>query len=136
METTMEDLLKAAEQARRAAYAPYSNFRVGAALEAEDGRIFTGANIENASYGLTICAERVAIFRAIHAGAARGSFRRIVVCTDQAELTPPCGACRQVMIELAGPELAVVMHSTQGHSETLRLEDLLPRAFVPESLGR
>lgn len=119
-------LLDAALQARARAYAPYSKFRVGAALEDSDGRIHTGCNVENASYGLTNCAERTAVFKAVSDGAR--SFRRIAVAADTASLTPPCGACRQVLWEICG-DIEVVLVNLQGEAESMRLKDLLPRPF-------
>jgi cytidine deaminase len=117
-------LIERAAEARLAAYAKYSGFRVGAAVLADDGRIFTGCNIENISYGLTICAERVAIFSAVAAGAH--SFIRIAVVADTKELISPCGACRQVMAEF-NPTLAVISADCQGHSVEQNLEFLLPK---------
>lgn len=123
--------MSAAMEARTHAHAPYSNFKVGAALESEDGRIFTGCNIENASYGLTMCAERVAMFKAISEGARR--FRAIAVVTGSAALTPPCGACRQILWEFAG-DLLVELGNEHGQTETLRMSDLLPKAFDSRNL--
>jgi cytidine deaminase len=119
--------------ARLKAYAPHSNFLVGAAIEANDGRVFAGCNVENSSYGLTVCAERVAVFNAIAAGVAPRTFKRIVVCgaprsATSAELTPPCGACRQVLWDLCG-DIPVTLIGLNGESETIQLVDLLPRAF-------
>lgn len=119
--------------ARLKAHAPFSNFLVGAALEALDGRVFTGCNVENSSYGLTVCAERVAAFSAIAAGVAPRSFRRIVICgaprgAISAALTPPCGACRQVLWDLCG-DIPVTLLGLDGATETIQLADLLPRAF-------
>ena len=127
----MTKLMSAAIEARRRAHAPFSNFQVGAALEAEDGRIFTGCNIENATYGLTMCAERVAMFKAISEGARR--FRAIAVATGAATLTPPCGACRQILWEFAG-DLSVELGNERGQTETFRMRDLLPNAFDSRSL--
>jgi cytidine deaminase len=129
----MDRLLEAALEARLRAYAPYSRFQVGAALEDDQGRIFTGCNIENASYGLTICAERVAAFAAMAAGAR--SFRRLAVATDSGGLTPPCGACRQVLWELCR-DITVTLVNPSGHTETFQLSDLLPRPFDDSSLGK
>jgi cytidine deaminase len=120
------DLIQAAIEARERACAPYSNFRVGAALEDDAGRYHRGCNIENATYGLTICAERVAIFKAISEGARY--FRRIAIASDTARLTPPCGACRQILWEFCG-DIEIVLANLQGNVETLRLEGLFPRAF-------
>ena len=117
--------------AREHAHAPYSNFRVGAALEDLNGVIHSGCNIENATYGLTICAERVAVFKAVSEG-ARG-FRRLAVAADTETLTPPCGACRQILWEFCG-DIEVMLVNLRGASETLRLKDLFPRAFDATSL--
>lgn len=122
----MDPLTEAALRARDFAVAPFSKFRVGAALEAEDGRIFTGCNIENASYGLTMCAERVAIFKAVSEGACR--FRRMAVAAETDSLTPPCGPCRQLIWEFCG-DIALLLVNTAGKSETVRTADLLPRPF-------
>jgi cytidine deaminase len=122
----MEPLLEAALRARENAHAPFSHFKVGAAIEDSAGRIHTGCNVENASYGLTLCAERVAVFKAVSEGVRQ--FRRVAVAADTATLTPPCGACRQILWEFCGDvELALV--NLQGRTETLRLKDLLPRPF-------
>jgi cytidine deaminase len=123
-------LIAAARSVQARAYAPYSKFRVGAALEATDGRVFVGCNIENASYGLTICAERAAICAAVSAGATK--FRRAVVVSDVDPPAAPCGACRQVLAEF-GLDLPV---EGVGSKRTVswRLADLLPAAFGPEQL--
>jgi cytidine deaminase len=121
-----ERLVAAAREARARAYAPYSDFHVGAALEAADGTLFTGCNVENASYGLTICAERVALFRAIADG--HRHFTRIAVVADTATPTSPCGACRQVLYEFA-PDLDVVLANLTEITSRHRLADLLPDAF-------
>ena len=123
----MTDPLQAAAlAARENAHAPYSNFRVGAALEDTGGRVHTGCNIENATYGLTLCAERVAVFKAISEGARE--FRRIAIAADTDILTPPCGACRQILWEFCG-DIEIVLVNLRGKSETLRLKELFPRAF-------
>ncbi len=108
-----ETLIAAARQARENAHAPYSNFRVGAALRARSGRVYTGCNVENATYGLTLCAERVAIFKAISEG-ERGS--------------PPCGACRQIIWELCG-DVEIVLANLKGGVEVHRASKLLPQPF-------
>lgn len=123
---SVDNLGAAAVAAREHAHAPYSHFRVGAALEDSSGRIHTGCNIENATYGLTLCAERVAVFKAISEG-VRG-FRRIAVAADTDVLTPPCGACRQILWEFCG-DIEVALVNPGGKSESMRLKELLPRAF-------
>jgi len=123
----MTDSLQAAAlAARENAHAPYSKFRVGAALEDADGRVYTGCNIENATYGLTLCAERVAVFKAVSEGARE--FRRIAIAADTDALTPPCGACRQILWEFCG-DIEMVLLNLSGQSEVVRLKDLFPRAF-------
>jgi cytidine deaminase len=119
-------LVSAALQARENAFAPYSKFKVGAALEDADGRIHTGCNIENATYGLTVCAERVAVLKAVSEGVRR--FRRLAVAADTDALTPPCGACRQILWEFCG-DIEIVLSNPRGRSETCRLKDLFPRPF-------
>jgi cytidine deaminase len=122
----MSKLIDVALQARENAHAPFSNFRVGAALQDENGRIFTGCNVENATYGLTICAERVAVFKAISEGARK--FAAIAVAADTDVLTPPCGACRQILWEFCG-DVAVTLVNPAGKTETFRLKDIFPRPF-------
>jgi len=124
-------LIAAAKQARENAHAPYSNFRVGAALRSSSGRIFSGCNVENATYGLTVCAERVAIFKAISEG-ERG-FSAIAVVTDTDALTPPCGACRQLIWEFCG-DVPVTMANLGGQRETLQMRELFPRPFDDSNL--
>jgi cytidine deaminase len=127
---SQDSLLAAARAVQAQAYAPYSKYRVGAALEAEDGSVFVGCNVENASYGLTNCAERVAVGAAVSSGRRR--FRRIVVVSDSDPPAPPCGACRQVLLEF-GPDLIV---ESVGPARSLRwvLRDLIPASFGPEQL--
>ena len=119
-------LISAARQARRRAQARFSGFKVGAALETADGTIITGCNIENATYGLTICAERVAMFKALSEGHTR--FRRVVVVADTDAPTPPCGACRQILWEFGG-DLEVLLANLRRQTGTYRLADLLPLPF-------
>lgn len=119
-------LVSAARSARAHAVAPYSNFLVGAALQTVDGRIFTGCNIENASYGLTMCAERVALFKALSEGARE--FTRLVVVADTAAPTPPCGACRQLLWEYCG-DIEVVIANLTAITAMSQLSELLPLPF-------
>ncbi|RLG51982.1 MAG: hypothetical protein DRN96_03955 [Thermoproteota archaeon] len=125
-------LVSLAAEAMKAAYAPYSKFRVGAAVLASSGAVYTGCNIENASYGLTVCAERVAVFKAISEG-ERG-IRAVAVVTEAEKPTPPCGACRQVIYE-HGPSAVVVMANTRGDMEVASIRDLLPKAFSSSDLS-
>ena len=122
----IDPLISAATAVRENAHAPFSKFKVGAAVEDDAGHIHTGCNVENATYGLTICAERVAIFKAISEG-ARG-FRRVAVVADTGNLTPPCGACRQILWEFCG-DIEIVLSNLHGKSETLQLSALFPRPF-------
>jgi cytidine deaminase len=126
-----ESLVTAAKQARENAHAPYSNFRVGAAVRASSGRIFGGCNIENATYGLTVCAERVAIFKALSEG--ERNFDAIAVVTDAEKLTPPCGACRQLIWEFCG-DIPVIVASLRGRSETVPMRELFPKPFDSSNL--
>lgn len=121
-----ERLVDAARAARERAVADFSGFKVGAALETTDGHIITGCNIENATYGLTVCAERVAIFKALSEG--HRAFRRMVVVADTASPTPPCGACRQIMWEFGG-DLEVVMANLDAVTATWQMRELLPLPF-------
>jgi cytidine deaminase len=122
----MSKLIEAALAARENAHAPFSKFKVGAAVEDQTGRIFTGCNVENVTYGLTICAERVAVFKAISEGARK--FTRIAVAADTEVLTPPCGACRQILWEFCG-NAELILVNLQGKTESFRLKDLFPRPF-------
>jgi len=119
-------LARAAAAARRRAYAPYSRFRVGAAVRAE-GRIYSGCNVENASYGLTVCAERSAVSRAVFAGARR--LEALAVASGTSPPTPPCGMCLQTLAEFAGPTLPVFLLGARGSQERTTLGALLPHAF-------
>jgi len=121
-----DPLIAAALAARAHAFAPFSKFRVGAALEDAGGGIHTGCNVENATYGLTVCAERVAVFKAISEGVR--TFRRVAVAADTASLTPPCGACRQILWEFCG-DVEITLVNLQGITETYQLKDLFPKPF-------
>ena len=122
----MDTLVQAALAAREHAHAPFSSFKVGAALEDVDGRIHTGCNIENVTYSLTLCAERVAVFKAISEGARR--FRRLAIAADSPALTPPCGSCRQILWEFCG-DIEVILVNLEGKTESLHLKELFPRPF-------
>jgi cytidine deaminase len=122
----MDKLIEAARSVRERAHAPFSKFKVGAAVEDEDGRIFTGCNVENASYGLSLCAERVAVFKAISEGA--GKLRRIAVVADTDTLTPPCGACRQILWEFCG-DATLVLTNLAGEELTTSVAQIFPRPF-------
>jgi cytidine deaminase len=121
-----DPMVEAALAVRANAFAPFSKFQVGAAVEDADGRIHTGCNVENATYGLTICAERVAIFKAISEGVR--AFRRIAVAADTDVLTPPCGACRQILWEFCG-DIEIILVNPRGKSETYQLKELFPKPF-------
>ncbi len=122
----LRDLARLARQARRRAHAPYSRFKVGAALRARSGEIVTGCNVENASYGLTLCAERVAVFKAVSEGIRR--FDAVAVVADSKRLTPPCGPCRQILWEFCG-DIWVHLVDLKRRSRTFRLSELLPFPF-------
>ena len=124
-------LIAAAKAAREKAYAPFSKFKVGAALRTPSGKVFGGCNVENATYGLTVCAERVAIFKAISEGERK--FDAIAVVTDTNTLTPPCGACRQLIWEFCG-DVPVVMSNLLGKVEELRMSQLFPKPFDSSNL--
>ena len=121
-----EALVAAARAARENAVATYSHFKVGAALETGDGTIITGCNVENATYGLTVCAERVAMFKALSEGHRR--FRRVAVVADTGAPTPPCGACRQILWEFGG-DLEVTMANLSAVTASMQLKDLFPLPF-------
>jgi cytidine deaminase len=125
-------LLAAARAARLHAHAPFSRFQVGAAVETDDGQIVTGCNVENATYGLTICAERVAMFKAISEGHRR--FVRVAVVAETESPTPPCGACRQILWELGG-DLEVILGNLVSETGRFRMRDLLPLPFDAKLLG-
>jgi len=128
---TREELKQSAVSMLDRAYCPYSHFPVGAALECDDGTVYTGCNVENAAYPAGICAERNAIFHAVSEGHTK--FRRIVIAGRSRDFCAPCGVCRQVMREFA-PQLEVICLNAEGEELTLSLEELLPHSFGPESL--
>lgn len=132
MDDANKEMIEAAMDARTRAFAAYSNFKVGAALQTESGRIITGCNVESATYGLTMCAERVAIFKAVSEG--ERDLTSIAVVADTAELTPPCGSCRQLIWEFCG-DVPVVMANLNGKTETVQMRDLLPKAFDADFLS-
>lgn len=121
-----KELIEAAAEARENAVTPYSKFKVGAAVETDAGELIKGCNIETSTYGLTLCAERVAIFKAVSDGKTK--FTRIAVVADTDTLTPPCGSCRQIIWELCG-DVPVIMSNLEAKTETIQMRDLLPRAF-------
>lgn len=128
---TPEELIATAAQARERAYSPYSGYAVGAAIEAESGRVYTGCNVENVSYGLCICAERTAVFAAVCAGDR--SWRAVAIVTNDG--SPPCGACRQVLAEFAGPGLPVYLAAADGTYRRTSLGELLPSPFSSGNVG-
>lgn len=124
----MSDLCNMALAVREHAHAPYSRFKVGAALEDRTGRVFTGCNVENATYGLTVCAERVAVLKAISEGVRPRQFVRIAIAADTATPTPPCGACRQILWEFCG-NIELILVNLHGATETIHLSDIFQRPF-------
>jgi len=123
-----------AEEAKELSYSPYSKFRVGAALLTHDGKVYKGANIENASYGSTMCAERTAAFTAKLAG--ENNFSAIAIASDSEDFIPPCGACRQVLLELCGKELDVIITNGNGEQKIFKIKDLIPFSFGDEQLNK
>ena len=129
-----EDLIKEAVKARENSYSPYSNFKVGAALLCKDGTVFHGANIENSSYGLCMCAERNAIYNAMNHGYKRDDFVSLVVLADTEGPCSPCGACRQVMHELLPVSADIILANIKGEFKVTNTNELLPFAFGSEDL--
>jgi cytidine deaminase len=127
--TVGSTLLDLARNARQSAYAPYSRFQVGAAVQTRDGKLFLGCNVENAAYGLCNCAERTALFSAIAAGYKPGDFKAIAVIADTPEPVTPCGSCRQVLVELCDPAMPVLLANTAGATHQTTVEALLPDGF-------
>ena len=130
MSIEAQSLIQAAREARERAYAPYSGFKVGAAALTKDGRVFGGCNVENASYGLCNCAERTALFAAIAAGCRPGDFTHLAVVADTPGPVSPCGACRQVMLEMGGPSLIVLQANLRGNMAETTVAQLLPGGFT------
>ena len=126
-----QELIDMATAVRENAYAPFSDFRVGAALETDDGDMIDGCNVESASYGLTVCAERVAIWKALSEGVRK--FRAVAVVTGADAPTPPCGACRQLIWEFCG-DVPVILASLKGKTEVLRMRELFPKPFDSSNL--
>jgi cytidine deaminase len=129
-----KQLITEALKAKEFAYVPYSKFQVGAALLSKDGKVFRGCNIENASYGMTNCAERTALFKAYSEGVTR--FDSLVVVADTDGPVSPCGACRQVISELCDAEMEVVLTNLKGDIQRIQVKDLLPGAFSPKDLNK
>jgi cytidine deaminase len=128
---THKQLAKRAQAARKHSFSPYSQFRVGAAIITKSGKVYTGCNIENSSFGLTICAERTAIFKAVSEG--EREFTAIAIATDETRFISPCGACRQVIMDLAG-DVDCILTDKAGAIKVLRMSDLLPHPFTSEDL--
>jgi cytidine deaminase len=126
-----EELVRVAALARQRAYAPYSKYKVGAAIRTKRNKVHSGANVENASYGLTVCAERTAAFAAVNAGDT--AFDAIAIVIDDERLPTPCGACRQVLAEFA-PDMRVILATTGDRRQVTTLRELLPDPFLPENL--
>lgn len=127
MFTTDQELIESARRARDAAHAPYSGFAVGAALLTADGRVFTGCNIENSTFGLTMCAERVAIFKAVSEGARE--ILKLAIVADNERFAPPCGCCRQMIWEFATEGTEVILANLNGGAQRFGIEELFPNAF-------
>jgi cytidine deaminase len=125
-EESLQQLIETAKTARLRSIAPFSHFLVGAALKTEGGKVYTGCNVESASYGLTVCAERVAIWKALSEGERQ--FTELAIVADTASLTPPCGTCRQIIWEFC-KSATIVLANLRGESQTVSIRELLPRAF-------
>lgn len=129
---SLQPLIETAKAARLQSVAPFSNFLVGAAVKTEGGKVYTGCNVESASYGLTVCAERVAIWKALSEGERQ--FSELAIVADTSSLTPPCGTCRQIIWEFC-KNATIVLANLHGETQTCAIEDLLPRAFDARFLG-
>lgn len=125
-EDSLQELIETAKAARLRSVAPFSHFLVGAALKAADGKVYTGCNVESASYGLTVCAERVAIWKAVSEGERQ--FTELAIVADTETLTPPCGTCRQIIWEFA-KNATIVLGNLHGETQIVSIRELLPRAF-------
>ncbi|MFN2516641.1 MAG: cytidine deaminase [Pyrinomonadaceae bacterium] len=125
-EESLQELIETAKSARLRSIAPFSNFLVGAAVKTEGGKVYTGCNVESASYGLTVCAERVAIWKALSEGERK--FTELAIIADTGALTPPCGTCRQIIWEFC-KSATIVLANLRGESEIVSIRELLPRAF-------
>jgi len=132
-EESLKELVQAAKEARLHSVAPFSCFLVGAAVRTEEGKVYTGCNVESASYGLTVCAERVAIWKALSEG--ERDFTELAIVADTEALTPPCGTCRQIIWEFC-KNATIVLANLHGRSETASIKELLPRAFDARFLQR
>jgi cytidine deaminase len=132
-EESLRDLLETAKQARLQSIAPFSNFLVGAAVKTEAGKVYTGCNVESASYGLTVCAERVAIWKALSEG--ERDFSELAIVADTGSLTPPCGTCRQIIWEFA-KNATIMLGNLRGETQIVSIRELLPRAFDARFLKR
>jgi len=126
-----KELIQAARKAKTHSHSPYSKFRVGAAVMTKSGKIYTGCNIENSSYSLTVCAERTALFKAVSEGEKK--FLAMVISTDVNDFISPCGACRQVISDLAG-DINVILTNGVGKTKIMKMKDLLPHPFTPKNL--
>ena len=126
------ELTQIAKDVKSKAYCPYSNFHVGAALLTNVGEVYTGVNVENSSYGLTICAERTAVFKAVADGAK--NFKAIAIASDAEDFITPCGACRQVLMEICGKDLEVILSNGSNEIRILKLDELLPLSFNKDIL--
>jgi cytidine deaminase len=125
-EESLQQLIEAAKSARLQSIAPFSRFLVGAAVKTEEGKVYTGCNVESASYGLTVCAERVAIWKALSEGERK--FTELAIVADTESLTPPCGTCRQIIWEFA-KDATIVLGNLRDESQVVSIRELLPRAF-------
>jgi cytidine deaminase len=132
-EESLQQLLETAKKARLQSIAPFSNFLVGAAVKTEAGKVYTGCNVESASYGLTVCAERVAIWKALSEG--ERDFSELAIVADTGSLTPPCGTCRQIIWEFA-KNATIMLGNLRGETQIVSIRELLPRAFDARFLKR